>query len=408
MMENASDIKILLVDDRDENLLALETILINESYQIVKANSGRQALQCLLDDHDFYLIIMDVVMPGMDGFETAELIYGREKLKNIPIIFLTAMDIEENIYKGYKSGAVDYIRKPVVPELLRAKVGAFIDLSLKNKRLIAQEETLRAINQELEREVMERKLSEKKVKALNKDLQDKLAELQSLDAFAYSVSHDLMSPLNNINGLTNLLIRQHGQNLNESGQKMLHMVLESTQKMSKLVKNLLLFSRQANAELKKAELDMNAMVQAVLQEISAYKPLEKFQIVVQDLPKANCDENMIRQVWINFISNAIKYSQKSASPRIDVGALRNNGSAIYYVKDNGAGFDMKDYDKLFGAFQRLHTEKEFEGTGIGLNIVKRIVERHGGKVWAESSQGMGATFFFTLDKTYPETVLKVV
>jgi two-component system sensor histidine kinase/response regulator len=407
-MENASDIKILLVDDRDENLLALETILINEDYQIVKANSGRQALQCLLDDHDFYLIIMDVVMPGMDGFETAELIYGREKLKNIPIIFLTAMDIEENIYKGYKSGAIDYIRKPVVPDLLRAKVGAFVDLSIKNKRLITQEETLRSINQELEREVMERKLSEKKVKALNKDLHDKLAELQSLDAFAYSVSHDLMSPLNNINGLTNLLIRQHSDNMNENGQKMLQMVLESTQKMSELVKNLLLFSRQANAELKKADLDMNNMVQAVLQEISAYKPLEGFQIIVQDLPKAKCDENMIRQVWINFISNAIKYSQKSASPRIDVGALRNNGSAIYYVKDNGAGFDMKDYDKLFGAFQRLHTEKEFEGTGIGLNIVKRIVERHGGKVWAESSQDMGATFFFTLDKTYPDTVLKVV
>ena len=407
-MENSSDIKILLVDDREENLLALETILKNDEYQVVKARSGRQALQCLLDDQDFYLIIMDVVMPGMDGFETAEMIYGREKLKNIPIIFLTAMDIEENIYKGYKSGAVDYIRKPVVPDLLRAKVGAFVDLSIKNKRLIAQEEKLRAVNQELQREIMERKLSEKKVKALNKDLQEKLSELQSLDAFAYSVSHDLMSPLNNINGLTNLLIRQHSGQLNESGQKMLEMVLESTQKMSKLVKNLLLFSRQANAELKKAELDMNALVQVVLKEISAYKPLNGFKITVLELPSAQCDENMIRQVWINFISNAIKYSQKCESPEIEVGALMEGSTPIYYVKDNGAGFDMKDYDKLFGAFQRLHTEKEFEGTGIGLNIVKRIVERHGGRVWAESVLGQGATFFFTLEKALAAPALKVV
>lgn len=409
MEEYTSDIKILLVDDREENLLALETILQGEDYQIVKAKSGRQALQCLLDDQDFYLIIMDVMMPGMDGFETAELIYGREKLKNIPIIFLTAMDLEENIYKGYKSGAVDYIRKPVVPDLLRAKVGAFVDLSIKNKRLISQEEKLRAINQELQREITERKLSEKKIKNLNRDLQDKLAELQSLDAFAYSVSHDLMSPLNNINGLTNLLIRQHNGQLNEQGQRILQMVLESTQKMSKLVKNLLLFSRQANAELKKAELDMNDMVEAVLQEIGAYKALDQFKITVLDLPKALCDENMIRQVWINFVSNAIKYSQKQQDPKIEVGAIvKESVTPIYYVKDNGAGFDMKDYDKLFGAFQRLHTEKEFEGTGIGLNIVKRIIERHGGSVWAESALGQGATFYFTLDKIYEIPAMKVV
>lgn len=409
MDEYTSDIKILLVDDRDENLLALETILQGEDYKIVKAKSGRQALQCLLDDQDFYLIIMDVMMPGMDGFETAELIYGREKLKNIPIIFLTAMDLEENIYKGYKSGAVDYIRKPVVPDLLRAKVGAFVDLSIKNKRLISQEEKLRAINQELQREITERKLSEKKIKNLNRDLQDKLAELQSLDAFAYSVSHDLMSPLNNINGLTNLLIRQHNDQLNDQGQRILQMVLESTQKMSKLVKNLLLFSRQANAELKKAELDMNDMVEAVLQEIGAYKALDQFIITVQDLPKALCDENMIRQVWINFISNAIKYSQKQQDPKIEVGAIIKEAvTPIYYVKDNGAGFDMKDYDKLFGAFQRLHTEKEFEGTGIGLNIVKRIIERHGGSVWAESALGQGATFYFTLDKIFQIPAMKAV
>ena len=169
-MENKSVIKILLVDDREENLLALETILEKPDYCFVKANSGREALKCLLEDQDFYLIIMDVVMPGMDGFETAELIYSRKKLQHVPIIFLTAMDIIENVYKGYKSGAIDYINKPVVPELLRAKVDAFVELSIKNKKLLTQEERLKRTNKSLEKEIQERRLSEEKVRLLNKDL----------------------------------------------------------------------------------------------------------------------------------------------------------------------------------------------------------------------------------------------
>ncbi|WP_161622746.1 sensor histidine kinase, partial [Cesiribacter andamanensis] len=400
-MENIAEAKILLVDDREENLLALETILRCENYQFVKARSGRQALKCLLDDQDFYLIIMDVVMPDMDGFETAELIYNREKLKNIPIIFLTAMDIEENIYKGYESGAIDYIGKPVIPAILRAKVRAFVELSQKNKRLLAQEEKLRTINKNLEREIHERKLSEEKIKALNKDLEERLAELQSLDAFAGSVSHDLMSPLNNISGLTRILANQYSQQLDEGGKKMVGLIQESSQKMSKLVKNLLLFSRQANAELIKDELDMNDMVGGVLREIESYRSVEGISIRVQELPKALCDGNMVKQLWINFITNAIKYSQKMEQPSIEIGSFQEDQTAVYFVRDNGVGFDMKDYDKLFGPFKRLHNASDYEGTGIGLTIVKRIIERHGGKVWAESTPGKGATFYFTLEKPKP-------
>jgi two-component system, sensor histidine kinase and response regulator len=407
-MENEAIPKILLVDDREENLLALETILRNEEYEFVKARSGRQALKCLLDDQDFYLIIMDVVMPDMDGFETAELIYNREKLKNIPIIFLTAMDIEENVYKGYQSGAVDFIRKPVMPAILRAKVRAFVDLSQKNKRLIAQEEKLRLINKNLEREIHDRKLSEEKIKALNRDLEERLTELQSLDAFAGSVSHDLMSPLNNISGLTRILMNQYCDSLDEGGKKLVGLIQESSQKMNKLIKNLLLFSRQANAELIKDELDMNDMVKGVLQEISTYRPTEGIAITINNLPRACCDGNMIKQVWINFVTNAIKYSQKESDPSIDIGASEEGGVPVYYVRDNGVGFDMKDYDKLFGPFKRLHNASDYEGTGIGLTIVKRIIERHGGKVWADSTPGMGSTFYFTLEKPEASKVLSVV
>ena len=163
MVEEKSQFKVLLVDDRDENLFALETILKDENYQLVKAHSGKEALAFLLKDLDFHLIIMDVLMPGMNGFETAALIYSRDKLKNIPIIFLTAMDIEGNIYKGYQAGAIDYISKPVIPELLKVKVRAFVELSEKNRELVRQEKKLRAANRKLEWEIGERKLSEAKV-----------------------------------------------------------------------------------------------------------------------------------------------------------------------------------------------------------------------------------------------------
>lgn len=395
-MEESNEIKILLVDDRQENLLALETILENGTYKFIKANSGRNALECLLDEQDFYLIIMDVVMPGMDGFETASLIYSRKKLQHIPIIFLTAMDIEENIYRGYKTGAVDYIRKPFIPDILRVKVEAFIDLTIKNRKLLIQEEKLKQINKSLEKEIQERKLSEQKVRSLNKDLEQKLLELQSLDAFAYSVSHDLMSPVNNINGLASLSLSKFGKDLNPDLKKMFSMILDSSQKMADLIKSLLLFSRETNAELNKAELDMNAIVENVIAEIGTYKNIDRFDIQIEDLPIVYGDNSMIKQVWVNFISNAIKYSQKTENPQIKVGALTDNGSITYYVKDNGAGFNMKNYDKLFGVFQRLHNAKDFEGTGVGLSIVKRIIERHGGKVWAESEPNKGAAFYFSL------------
>lgn len=399
-MEEKAEVKILLVDDREENILALETILEKEGYTFVKACSGREALKCLLDDQDFYLIIMDVVMPGMNGFETAELIYSRQKLKNIPIIFLTAIDIEENMYKGYRAGAVDYINKPFVPELLRAKVGAFVELSIKNKKLISQEERLRAINKNLEREVAERKASEEKVRQLNKNLEEKLEELQSLDAFAYSVSHDLMSPVNNISGLINLLMKRHGDQLDGNGKKVLNLVMDSTHKMSEMIRSMLLFSRQANAELIKSEVDMNKIVQSVIDDIGTYKTIDHFQIKTSDLPSIEGDSNMLKQVWVNFISNAVKYSQKEEQPLIEIGSDDRESEVVFYVRDNGAGFDMKNYDKLFGVFQRLHSSQDFEGTGVGLAIVKRIVERHGGRVWAESSVGKGSTFFFSLKPSH--------
>ena len=404
MVDEKSQFKVLLVDDRDENLFALETILKDENYQLIKAHSGKEALAFLLKDLDFHLIIMDVLMPGMNGFETATLIYNRDKLKNIPIIFLTAMDIEGNIYKGYQAGAIDYISKPVIPELLKVKVRAFVELSEKNRELVRQEKKLRAANRKLEWEIGERKLSEAKVKALNDDLAKKLEQLQSLDSFNYSISHDLMSPLNSITGLAGLLQTMYPEKFDKEVLEIVNHIMGSVDRMSKLIKDLLSFSRQANAEISKTQVSMRRMIDEVMEEISLTMPVSGAEIIIhENLPDAYCDVNMLKQVWTNLISNAIKYSQKKPEPKIEIGAVEDSGELVYFVKDNGAGFNMAHYNKLFSIFQRLHSESEFNGTGIGLAVVKRIIERHDGKIWAESELGKGSDFYFTLKKEQSPT-----
>src|SRR5687768_1901284 len=198
-----SDIKILVVDDREDNLFSIEAILEKDNYTIVKANSGRAALKILLNEHDFSLILMDVQMPDLNGFETATIIYDRDKLKNIPIIFITAFSSDDDhIFRGYKMGGVDYIYKPINPDLLRAKVGVFVELYRKTRQLQLQEQKLIAANLSLQREIEERKHSEEKVQQLNQQLTDSNTHLkrmnEELDQFAYMASHDLQEPLRKI------------------------------------------------------------------------------------------------------------------------------------------------------------------------------------------------------------------
>jgi two-component system sensor histidine kinase/response regulator len=397
MVNNYHKFKILMVDDREENLSALESILQDENYELIKAHSGKEALSYLLKDLDVHLILLDVLMPIMNGFETAELIYQRDKLKNIPIIFLTAMDIEGNIYKGYQAGAIDYISKPIIPELLKVKVKAFVELTEKNRELIRQEKKLRLANKKLEVEIQERKMSEEKIRKLNEDLERKLEEVQSLDSFNYSISHDLNSPLNAIIALTDILQHMPPEKVDGDVLEIVGHINKSVEKMTRLIKDLLQFSRQANAEIEKKDNSMTDLVEEVVHDIRLTTSLDQTEIIVHELPNALGDQSMLKQVWTNLISNAIKYSQKKEKPRVEIGVQQENGKLVYFVKDNGAGFDMKNYNRLFKVFQRLHADKEFKGTGVGLALVKRIVDRHDGRIWAESNPGQGTNFYFTLN-----------
>src|SRR5215203_1918585 len=244
-------VKILAVDDREDNLLSIETILEQENYTIVKAGSGRSALKILLLQHDFTLILMDVQMPDMNGFETASLIYEREKLRHIPIIFITAYNNgEEKMYEGYKLGGVDFIYKPINPELLRYKVSVFVELYQKTHELLAHESKLLSANRKLEIEIEERKMSEEKIRLLNQQLLENNLQLKStieeLDRFAYVASHDLQEPLRKILVFSDKIQTKYKDVIEDDMYKNLEKIVRASERMQSLINDLLRFSRQTS------------------------------------------------------------------------------------------------------------------------------------------------------------------
>jgi PAS domain S-box-containing protein len=242
-------------------------------------------------------------------------------------------------------------------------------------------------------DISARKNAEERLRRTNQSLENSNKELES---FSYSVSHDLRAPLRAINGYTQLLTKEYGQLLDDRGQQMMGSVLKNVKKMGQLIDDLLALSRFGRAELKRGLVDMNRLVNNVIFEMGRQVETAGTKIEVKPLPPAMADPVLLTQVVTNLVSNAVKYSSRNENPRVEIGAKEEAGETVYYVMDNGAGFDMKFYDKLFGVFQRLHDASEYEGTGVGLAIVKRIIDRHDGRVWAEAEPGKGATFYFTI------------
>ncbi len=234
----------------------------------------------------------------------------------------------------------------------------------------------------------------------NEKLAEHTAQLEAankeLEAFSYSVSHDLRTPLRAIDGFSHILLDDYADKLDNEGKRLLDVVRDNTQKMGRLIDDILKFSRTSRLEMSFSAIDLEKLAREVCEELQPSPASEKLQIEIEPIPPAKGDRAMMRQVFINLLSNAIKFSRAREPARIKVGGSVEGNEAIYYVKDNGVGFDMQYADKLFGVFQRLHAVNEFEGTGIGLAIVKRIITRHGGRVWAEGKLNEGATIYFAL------------
>jgi len=403
----------MLVDDREDNLLSMETVLESDGYRFVKATSGRQVLKYLLTDFDFALILMDVQMPNLNGFETASLIYERERLRHIPIIFITANNYgEENLFKGYRAGAVDYIYKPVNPELLRVKVSIFVDLYRKNQRLIAQEQKLVAINRSLEMEVSERKASEEKVTELNKQLLENISRLETankdLDLFAFMASHDLQAPLRKIRMFSDRLLASTDNNFGKEGKLYLTRIQEVSKRMQELINDILRFSKISVEKQNFEEVDLNGVVGEVLSELEGVIREKDALVTVDRLPVLPASTVLMGPLFSNLISNSLKYSKKKEPPQIRI--RYEEGPAIasaggrepetrygrIYIEDNGIGFDQKYAEQIFDMFRRLHSNAEYEGTGIGLALCKKIVEMHKGFISALGRPGEGAVFIVSL------------
>jgi len=250
------------------------------------------------------------------------------------------------------------------------------------------------------RDITERKKAEEALTNAHRELQEHAARLEAanreLESFSYSVSHDLRSPLRAIAGFTQMILDDNGKNFDSETLRKFNIVQENAQKMGRLIDDLLRLSRLGRTEINRVKVDIGLLVREVLQEIRVTEPGREFIADLHDLPAAKGDPAMIRQLFVNLLSNAVKFTRGKKKPRIEVGSFEESGERIYYVKDNGVGFDMKYCNKLFGVFQRLVSESQFEGTGVGLAIVRRIVQRHGGRVWAEGKLQEGAAFYFAL------------
>jgi len=395
-------VKILLVDDNADNLMSMEVILEKEGYAFSKALSGNEALKILLKVDDFSLILLDVRMPIMDGYETAELIYQREKLRHIPIIFITGEDYEDaSVFKGYKSGAVDYIRKPVNPQILRAKVGIFAELHKKNLLLQRQEEKLIRINgdllqlnKELEKRVFERT---SELENLNHELKDLNL---SKDKFLSIISHDLRNPISALLISSNKLSRDTKDPIFDRVQPLIKIIERSGNRILQQLNELVDWAKMQQEKVA-LNFEKLHLVHEVDQSFELLKEnaLQKNMVFENKVPVdiyIKADTFMLRSILQNLITNAIKYTSKGGL--VSVTAERIDKMVEVCITDSGIGMEAAVRENLFtspNSASVLGTNNE-KGSGLGLRLVKDFVTQHGGTIRIESELGKGTCIIFTV------------
>lgn len=405
---------ILIVDDTPENLYSLRTLLQLNAYEVDTAASGEEALLKILKK-EYSLIILDVQMPGMDGFEVAETITGYSKTRHVPILFLSAVSIDKRfITQGYASGGVDYITKPFDADLLLLKVKTFC-------RLHDQTRQLQDVQKKLQAEIEQRKQAQEALENLNTSLEERVEERtlelrltnQELEVrntelaqFASLASHDLQEPLRKILTFGQLLQTRYLADMSEA-EELSQKINASAERMRNLINDLLSYSKLSAHTLFET-VDLNDLLQDTLQNLEIAIAEKNAAITVEPIPCIEAIPGQMRQVFQNLIGNALKFSKKGTPAVVNIGAgyiaeksltaaWVSEGDYIRLsIEDRGIGFDETYLNKIFAIFQRLHTQHEYEGTGIGLAIVKKIVEKHNGLIGATSKPNEGTTFTLVL------------
>jgi signal transduction histidine kinase len=449
---------IMIVEDSPTQAAMLEELLRSHGYETQTAVDGQRALEAARRRPPA-LIISDVTMPVMNGFQLCLAVKQDPRLCHIPVILLTSLSAPRDLLSALEAGADFHVPKPYHDDHLLRKIaealahrseagragpvkvepvsvnGVTYRISASREKtlglllstyevavgqyqeLVQTRDELVALNESLELrvrertsslmdEMTERRQAEAALRELNVSLEqrvnDRTAELlaanKELEAFSYSVSHDLRAPLRAMDGFSMALLEDSAGKLDETAQGYLRRIRAGSQRMAELIDDLLNLSRITRAEMRRERVDLTAMAEEIGAEFKVSCPDRQVELVVTRAMVVRADGPMLRVVLNNLLGNAWKYTARCAQARIEVGAQEQDGKRVFFVRDNGAGFDMAYVGKLFGAFQRLHSAQEFEGTGIGLALVQRIIHRHGGCVRAEGAVGQGATFYFTLEE----------
>jgi hypothetical protein len=361
--------RLLIVDDEPAHMKALCDMLRTEGYETAGFATARAALDAL-PPGDFDLLLTDLALPGMDGI--ALLKEAQCLDPDLVGIIITGEGTMVSAFEAMQRGALDYILKPfrlstILPVLVRA-------LSIRS---------LRRENAELQRQLS---VHAAELEAANKEL----------DSFTHSVSHDLRAPLRAVIGFSGIVAEDYSAGLSAKGQELLGRVITSAQRMNQLIDDLLRVSRTGQQALTKRVVAVGALVEEVLADLTNERAGRDVEVVVGALPEAIADRALLKQALANLLSNAFKFTRNRERAVVEVGSRDEGDRSVYFVRDNGAGFDMQHATRLFGVFQRMHRRDEFEGTGVGLSLAHRIIGRHGGRIWAEAELNRGATFYFTL------------
>ena len=383
--------KVLAVDDSPTYLHALAGAVRAEGYDVVLASSGEEALE-VLALHPVDCILLDLMMPGIGGEETCRRVKAASGIRDTPVIMLTALEDREALIRGLGAGADDFIAKSSNLAVLKARVLA----QIRRKQF---EDEHRHIREQLirqEHEAAEARAARALADVRARLLADLERKNQELESFSYSVSHDLRAPLRAIDGFSQILLEDYAPTLDETGQGHLRRICAAAQRMGHLIDAMLTLSRVTSADVQRTPVDLAALAMSVAAQLRATQPERAVEFVIPAAACAVGDPRLLHALLENLLGNAWKFTRERRPAVIEFGVLETEDPPVYSVRDNGVGFDMAYASKLFAPFQRVHAAAQFAGTGIGLATVKRIVNRHGGRVWVEAFVDRGATVMFTL------------